>query len=312
MKKNIDKIRNEKRNRSIYYIYIVGFIILLFALVGVSMFEKNQKANNSKKILKEEKNQETLSKNVKNVENNYDSHILERFNVDINLNNSAKGVSKNKKSESKATTKQEKKSRNTKRVYLTFDDGPSQNTTKILSILDKYDAKATFFVVYRKGDKNKKLYKRIVNEGHTIGVHSFTHNYKVIYSSDKAFRNDVVKLRKYIYDITGVKTNFYRFPGGSGNRVSKVDIRKCIKVLKKESMLYYDWNVENGDAIGKKLSDKQLVNNVVKNVKTKNTTIVLMHDAANKNGTVRTLPIIIKTLKKQGYRIKTKTFCNWC
>ena len=90
MKKNIDKIRNEKRNRSIYYIYIVGFIILLFALVGVSMFEKNQKANNSKKILKEEKNQETLSKNVKNVENNYDSHILERFNVDINLNNSAK------------------------------------------------------------------------------------------------------------------------------------------------------------------------------------------------------------------------------
>lgn len=301
MKKNIDKIRNEKRNRSIYYAYIVGFIILLFALVGVSMSENNQKANNSKKIRKEEKNQETLSKNVKNAENNYDSHILERFNADINLNNSAKGVSKNKKSESKATTKQEKKSRNTKRVYLTFDDGPSQNTTKILSILDKYDAKATFFVVYRKGDKNKKLYKRIVDEGHTIGIHSFTHNYKNIYSSEKAFCKDVVSMRNYIYNVTGVKTNFYRFPGGSGNTVSKVDIKKCINYLNKESIIYYDWNVDNGDATGKKLSDKQLINNVVKNVKTKNTPIVLMHDAATKNSTVKTLPMIIKILKKQGY-----------
>lgn len=301
MKKNIDKIRNEKRNRSIYYVYFVGFIILLFALVGVSMSENNQKANNSKKILKEEKNQETLSKNVNNAENNYDSHILERFNEDINLNNSAKGVSKNKKSESKATTKQEKKSRNTKRVYLTFDDGPSQNTTKILSILDKYDAKATFFVVYRKGDKNKKLYKRIVDEGHTIGIHSFTHNYKNIYSSEKAFRKDVVSMRNYIYNVTGVKTNFYRFPGGSGNTVSKVDIKKCINYLNKESIIYYDWNVDNGDATGKKLSDKQLINNVVKNVKTKNTPIVLMHDAATKNSTVKTLPMIIKILKKQGY-----------
>ena len=301
MKKNIDKIRNEKRNRSIYYAYIVGFIILLFALVGVSMSEYNQKANNSKKIRKEEKNQETLSKNVKNAENNYDSHILERFNADTNLNNSAKGVSKNKKSESKATMKQEKKSRNTKRVYLTFDDGPSQNTTKILSILDKYDAKATFFVVYRKGDKNKKLYKRIVDEGHTIGIHSFTHNYKNIYSSEKAFCKDVVSMRNYIYNVTGVKTNFYRFPGGSGNTVSKVDIKKCINYLNKESIIYYDWNVDNGDATGKKLSDKQLINNVVKNVKTKNTPIVLMHDAATKNSTVKTLPMIIKILKKQGY-----------
>ena len=186
-------------------------------------------------------------------------------------------------------------------MYLTFDDGPSENTSKILSILEKYDAKATFFVVYRKGDNNKKLYKRIVDEGHTIGIHSFTHNYKNIYSSKKAFCKDVVLMRKYIYDVTGVKTNFYRFPGGSGNSVSKVDIRECIKFLNKESIIYYDWNVENGDATGKKLSDKQLINNVVKNVKTKNTPIVLMHDAATKNSTVRTLPTIIKILKKQGY-----------
>ena len=301
MSKNnrINKVK-EQKNRYVYYIYMVGFVALMFILVVLSMSE------NSKKVQISEKNKETLSKNIKNAEKNYDSQILNRYNstiksVDsVNVVSNDDKVSKSKEDINNISTKKDK-SRNTKKVYLTFDDGPSGNTAKILDILDKHDAKATFFVVYRKGDKNKKLYKRIVNEGHTIGVHSFTHNYKVIYSSDKAFRNDVVKLRKYIYDITGVKTNFYRFPGGSGNRVSKVDIRKCIKVLKKESMLYYDWNVENGDAIGKKLSDKQLVNNVVKKVKTKNTPIVLMHDAANKNGTVRTLPIIIKTLKKQGY-----------
>lgn len=301
MKKNIEQKRNEKKNRNIYYIYMVGFFALLFLLVGISVRGEKQKENNSKKVQKEEKNQETLSKNVKNVENNYDSHILERYNVDINLNNSSNAVSKNEKDKKKVTTKQKKNSSNAKRVYLTFDDGPSENTSKILSILEKYDAKATFFVVYRKGDNNKKLYKRIVDEGHTIGIHSFTHNYKNIYSSEKAFCKDVVLMRNYIYKVTGVKTNFYRFPGGSGNSVSKVDIRKCIKFLNKESIIYYDWNVENGDATGKKLSDKQLINNVVKNVKTKNTPIVLMHDAATKNSTVRTLPTIIKILKKQGY-----------
>lgn len=301
MKKNIETKRNEKKNRNIYYIYMVGFLAFLFLLFGISVRGEKQKENNSKKVQKEEKNQETLSKNVKNVENNYDSHILERYNVDINLNNSNNAVSKNEKDKKKVTTKQKKNSSNAKRVYLTFDDGPSENTSKILSILEKYDAKATFFVVYRKGDNNKKLYKRIVDEGHTIGIHSFTHNYKNIYSSEKAFCKDVVLMRNYIYKVTGVKTNFYRFPGGSGNSVSKVDIRKCIKFLNKESIIYYDWNVENGDATGKKLSDKQLINNVVKNVKTKNTPIVLMHDAATKNSTVRTLPTIIKILKKQGY-----------
>lgn len=301
MKKNIEQKRNEKKNRNIYYIYMVGFFALLFLLVGISVRGEKQKENNSKKVQKEEKNQETLSKNVKNVENNYDSHILERYNEDNNLNNSSNAVSKNEKDKKKVTTKQKKNSSNAKRVYLTFDDGPSENTSKILSILEKYDAKATFFVVYRKGDNNKKLYKRIVDEGHTIGIHSFTHNYKNIYSSEKAFCKDVVLMRNYIYKVTGVKTNFYRFPGGSGNSVSKMDIRKCIKFLNKESIIYYDWNVENGDATGKKLSDKQLINNVVKNVKTKNTPIVLMHDAATKNSTVRTLPTIIKILKKQGY-----------
>ena len=109
-------------------------------------------------------------------------------------------------------------------------------------------------------------------------------------------------MKNFIKDLTGVETNIYRFPGGSGNQVSKVSIKKCIKVLKEESMIYFDWNVENGDAIGKKLSDKQLVNNVVKNVKNKNTPIVLMHDTETKDATVKTLPKVITSLQKQGYK----------
>ena len=139
MKKNVVRKRNE--NRNIYYIYMVGFIALLFLLVWVSVRGEEQKENNSKKVQKEEKNQETLSKNVKNVENNYDSHILERYNEDINLNNSSNAVSKNEKDKKKVTTKQKKNSSNAKRVYLTFDDGPGQYTEKLLNILKKYNVK---------------------------------------------------------------------------------------------------------------------------------------------------------------------------
>ena len=102
-----------------------------------------------------------------------------------------------------------------KRVYLTFDDGPSSNTIKILDILKEKDVKATFFVVGRLSDTTTPIYKRIVDEGHTLGMHSYTHVYKDIYPSEDAFEYDLDRIQALIYEQTGVLSKYYRFPGGS-------------------------------------------------------------------------------------------------
>ena len=111
-----------------------------------------------------------------------------------------------------------------KRVYLTFDDGPSDNTEEILDILKKYDVKATFFVVGNTSEHGQELLKRIVEEGHSIGIHSYSHKYSAIYDSEESFFEDFNKISDYIYDVTGVRTQICRLPGGSSNTVSKISM----------------------------------------------------------------------------------------
>ena len=106
---------------------------------------------------------------------------------------------------------------NQKKVYLTFDDGPSDHTAQILDILKKHKVKATFFVVGKETEHAKKMYQRIVLEGHTLAMHSYSHNYDQIYANVGAFSKDLMKLQKYLYDLTDVKPYIYRFPGGSSN-----------------------------------------------------------------------------------------------
>lgn len=181
-----------------------------------------------------------------------------------------------------------------KRVYLTFDDGPSSNTDRILDILDQYGVKATFFVV---GKENyTEQYKRIVEDGHTLAMHSYSHVYRDIYSSLDAYRQDLDKLRTFLYEITGVECKIVRFPGGSSNTTSKVDMHTLIEYLDSEGMIYFDWNVSSGDASGAQRSADQIASNVLDNVDKYDNAVVLMHDAAGKNSTVDALPIIIEKL----------------
>ena len=181
-----------------------------------------------------------------------------------------------------------------KRVYLTFDDGPSANTDKILDILSEYDVKATFFVV---GKENYVAqYKRIVDEGHTLAMHSYSHVYNEIYSSPEAYKQDLNKLRTYLYELTGVECDIVRFPGGSSNTISKVDMHSLIEYLDSEDMVYFDWNVSSGDASRTHKSAEQIASNVLNNIDKYNNAVVLMHDAAEKTSTVEALPIIIECL----------------
>ena len=191
-----------------------------------------------------------------------------------------------------------------KRVYLTFDDGPSSNTIKILDILKEKDVTATFFVVGRLSDTTTPIYKRIVDEGHTLGMHSYTHVYKEIYSSEDAFEYDLDRIQALIYEQTGVLSKYYRFPGGSSNRVSKVPVENLKKILDERGIKYYDWNVVSGDASSRYgLPKSEIVKKCINGAAGQEEAMILMHDLPEKATTVEALPEIIDYFKSIGAEI---------
>lgn len=192
---------------------------------------------------------------------------------------------------------------NEKHVYLTFDDGPSENTGAVLDILKQYNAKATFFVIGKTDPASLDLYKRIVAEGHSLGIHSYTHKYTQVYASMESFQNDVLSLQAHLKAVTGQDVYLYRFPGGSSNRVSKVPIEDCIRFLSENGFTYYDWNATNGDATGKEMSLEEMVSSVTSVLDKYQNLTVLMHDGAGKQKTVEALPAILEQLQARGAQI---------
>ena len=182
------------------------------------------------------------------------------------------------------------------KVYLTFDDGPSIYTNDILDILDSYNVKATFFVVGKEGINAEEALQRIVDEGHTLGMHSYSHKYKELYESMDSFTQDFARIRDYIYQATGEESVCYRFPGGSSNTVSEIDMHDFIDYLDSQGVEYYDWNVSSGDGGSMKLSTDTLLENCTKDIDTRDTSIILLHDSAEKPTTVEALPDIIENI----------------
>ncbi len=189
---------------------------------------------------------------------------------------------------------------NTLKVYLTFDDGPSENSNEILDILANYGVKATFFVIGKDDDASKAVYQRIINEGHSIGMHSYSHKYSEIYASLDAFKEDYNRIHNLIYDATGTDCKLYRFPGGSSNKVSNTDMKEFIRFMNQQGVTYYDWNVSSGDATSQAYTSDELVENVMGDVVKYKTSVVLLHDATSKAATVQALPKLIETLQSQG------------
>lgn len=193
------------------------------------------------------------------------------------------------------------KKKNIGTIYLTFDDGPSNNTSKILDILKKEDIKATFFLVNFNSSYNPVV-KRIYDEGHSIGIHSYTHNYKLIYSSVSAYFDDLNKMNDKIKTITGSDTKLLRFPGGSSNTISSFNkgiMTTLVKEVTNAGYHYFDWNVDSSDAWSARNSN-DVYNNVINNLK-KGTNIVLMHDLSSNEKTINILEKIIKDAKEKGY-----------
>ena len=159
-------------------------------------------------------------------------------------------------------------------IYLTFDDGPSEHTERLLDILDKYNVKATFFVV---GRNNLALTKEMVERGHSVGNHSLTHRYEKLYASKDAFFNELYAAQDRIEAACGIRTRLVRFPGGSSNGMSQTSMRELTRALVNSGYAYFDWNVDSKDAAGATTCE-EVVYNVCSAVAKKEMAIVLQHD----------------------------------
>ncbi|MEG1732103.1 MAG: polysaccharide deacetylase family protein [Longicatena sp.] len=191
-------------------------------------------------------------------------------------------------------------------MYLTFDDGPSKHTQEVLDILDKYKVKATFFVT----GTNKEYYNMINKEsenGHSVGVHTFSHSYDKIYANTTAYFADLEKMNELIAQQTGSKATFMRFPGGSSNTVSRKYQNGIMSTLTKEMSAkgyqYYDWNASNGDG-NCYLSSERLVAQATKEVGNKQEVMILMHDGTGNKSSVEALPSILENMLAKGYEFK--------
>lgn len=192
--------------------------------------------------------------------------------------------------------------------YLTFDDGPSDNTLKILNVLKEANAKATFFVI---STSNLSYVERIHKEGHTVALHANNHEYSKIYKSEKAYFNDLNAIAAKVKKITGVDSKIIRFPGGSSNTASKNHnkgiMTRLTKKVQDKGYVYVDWNVDSSDATGNNVSKKKILNSIKSGAKGRGDICVLMHDSSAKKTTVEALPEIISYLRAQGYRFEALT-----
>lgn len=181
-------------------------------------------------------------------------------------------------------------------IYLTFEDGPSDNTVALLDVLKEKGIKASFFVTGKEDEASREAYTRIVKEGHTLGMHSYSNKYHALYASEESFQQDLCRLREYLKEITGVTPVYYRFPGGSSNQVTNVPMKNLIHYLNQEGIVYYDWNVSAGNISAGEYSAEEIAEKVSKEAENYQTAVVLLHDEKENGITAEALEKLIDTL----------------
>ncbi len=188
-------------------------------------------------------------------------------------------------------------------VYLTFDDGPSPYTEELLEILDRENVKATFFLSPNDSEEDERLIRLIREKGHTIGIHTYSHVYSRIYSNVSSYLEDFDAAFNRIYEITGEKCRFFRFPAGSVNSYNRGIRQELISEMTRRGFVYYDWNVDGRDAVG--ADSAQIKQNVLSQCEGKKRGVILLHDGVER--TVGVLEEIIKGLKDEGFTFRKIT-----
>lgn len=173
---------------------------------------------------------------------------------------------------------------NPKTMYLTFDDGPSEeHTAKVLDILKAQNIKATFFLVGENVEKHPEMARRIVREGHTIGIHCYNHDYKALYASVESYLADFEKAREAVKKATGVEATLFRFPGGSINNHNKKVYQQIAREMENRGYIYYDWNASLEDAVSNPKAET-LIQNAVSSTLGRKKIIMLAHDVVGETG----------------------------
>ena len=181
--------------------------------------------------------------------------------------------------------------------FLTFDCIPNENTNVILDALKELNVKATFFVTGDDSEEAKAIYRRIVNEGHTLGMLSYSNSYSKIYSSTDSFLEDMQKLQDYLREVTGVTCKYYRFLGGSFNEISDLNMAEFVHVLNENQIVYYDWNVNAGDT-GANYTVDDVVMNVTQGVSHYKNSVIRLHDSDHNQKTTEAITTLVNALKE--------------
>ena len=194
-----------------------------------------------------------------------------------------------------------------KTVYLTFDDGPSARTPELLAILEEYDIKVTFFVVGRESEEARQWMRDIVAAGHTLGIHTYSHDYNKIYESVEAYLEDFNAMYNLILEATGTAPQVFRFPGGSVNAYNGATYRDIISEMVRRGFVYFDWNRMSGDAVRGNVPAETLVENALDRADSLRRVILLMHDSTRFTNVVEALPQIIEGYQEAGFRFAALT-----
>lgn len=286
-------VTKKKNNKSKIFIMllIICVILILFSIVGI------------KKI---------------NMDNNKDIQVAKILDVNINIDTAIK-IRQEKQEKEKLKNKDplsqeqiEKISKiytanDGKRVFLTFDDGPSKTVTPlILDLLKKENIKATFFVLGYNVERNPEILKRVYAEGHYIANHGYSHKYNEIYNSVDTVIYEYNKTEQCIknaLDNQNYNSRVFRFPGGSvGGKYNQIK-QEAKEVLKQNNVAFLDWNALSNDSAGAHTKE-DIMDNITKTVGEKNNVVILMHDASDKILTYETLQDVINFLKNKGYMFK--------
>lgn len=283
---------------------LIVIIAIIIALLISIFFVVSKKNNNIGNKATEIKQEEIMKIGIDTQKNENKSDISQKQeNIDENQ--------KQQEEQAQIQREEEKSPQTyTGAIYLTFDDGPtSDSTPAILDILKDRNIKATFFVL-NFSDENAQYIKREYKEGHTIALHGYTHTYSEVYQSADACMENFRKIGERVYQTIGVNSKIIRFPGGSSNTVSK---KYCVGVMsevteraKQQGYRYFDWNVDSDDA-GKAKTSERIYNNVTNGIKPNRNNIVLMHDFSGNHKTIDALNDIIIWGLEQGYEFKKIT-----
>ena len=225
-----------------------------------------------------------------------------KYSVKDSKDNIGEAIRKVVVQEEKKETAKVETSNNSGVIYLTFDDGPGTSTTSILDTLKKYNIKATFFVTLA---GSNDILKKEADEGHTIALHTATHDYKKIYASIDDYFEDLNKVFDRVKNVTGIESTFIRFPGGTSNHVSAIGMSNIVNAVNEKGYTYFDWNVsveDAGECVYKKNKQSCVLKNFKKYLKPNRNNFVLMHDI--KSYTANALEDMIKYAISNGYTFK--------